>query len=199
VLFSTTNNLQVLTSFSSPKSALGISVNHNATVTGSGIVNYTITISNAANADPTSGTVLVAETRAGVFSMSGSGWSCTGRSCTCSDSLAPGQRYPPITAVLTSIDPTVSFTGAFSNIVTVIGGSSRPANATDLFQLPPLAPVLNIPTGSTDVQLNVTLSWAGQGASSFDVYFGTSSPPPLVATNLGNSRYTPGILSLAPF
>ena len=195
VLFTIPYTLAVLNSFSSPRAALGIAVNHNATVTGSGLVNYTITVSNAANADATSGPVIVAETRAGVFSMSGNGWACAERACTRSDSLAPGGSYPPITAVLSTIDPIVTFTGPFPNVVTVFGGSSRPASATDSFRLPPLAPVLITPNLTADVPLNVTLAWTGPGAAFFDVYFGTSSPPPLVASNFAGTRYTPGPLA----
>ncbi len=195
VIFGSTFTLGVLNSFSFPKAALNIGVTHAAPVLGSGSVTYTITVGNSANADPTSGTVVVAETRSGSFSMSGDGWTCIGQSsCSRSDSLAPGANYPPITATLTNIDPRL-VTGPFANTVTAIGGSSRPVSATDTFQLPPLKPILSIANGATDVPLNSTLNWSGPGAAFFDVYFGTSSPPPLAASNFVGTTYNPGALA----
>ena len=66
---------------------------------------YTITVSNDASAGPTLGTVTVTDTLPDVphtfvpTALSGTGWSCTLATLTCtrSDSLAPGASYPPIT------------------------------------------------------------------------------------------------------
>ena len=60
---------------------------------------------------------------------------------------------------------------------------------------PPAAPVLSIPAnGATGVSVTPTLSWSGAGATSFDVYFGTSSAPPRVAT-VSAAGYQPGQLA----
>jgi subtilisin family serine protease len=61
---------------------------------------------------------------------------------------------------------------------------------------PPAAPVLSAPAnGAADVAPSLTLSWnAASGAISYGVYFGTSSPPPLVTSTTGTS-YTPGVLA----
>jgi len=72
----------------------------------------------------TTGPVSVADVRGGgftgVYSMSGSGWTCTSGTlspCTRSDALAPGASYPPITAI-------VSYTPGLAvlNTGTVSGG-----------------------------------------------------------------------------
>ena len=60
-----------------------------------------------------------------------------------------------------------------------------------------LAPPSNpVPTsGTAGVSLTPTLSWTGStGATSYDVYFGTS-PTPSLATNTTSTSYAPGTLS----
>ncbi|HLJ45113.1 MAG TPA: hypothetical protein VKU01_03855, partial [Bryobacteraceae bacterium] len=92
---------------------------------------YTVTVSNAASAGPASGTVTVTETLpAGLtlVSMSGSGWSCTGTSCTRSDGLAGGASYPPITVV---VNVAANATSPLVNQVSVSGGGSGTASAMD--------------------------------------------------------------------
>ncbi len=61
---------------------------------------------------------------------------------------------------------------------------------------PPAAPVLTSPAnGATAVASPVTLSWqASSGATSYNVYFGTTSTPPL-ATQASATSYNPGALS----
>ncbi|MFH1228241.1 MAG: hypothetical protein V1701_10115 [Planctomycetota bacterium] len=55
------------------------------------------------------------------------------------------------------------------------------------------APVPN--SGANNVLVNAQLSWAAVGdATSYDVYFGTNNPPPLV-TNAAGTTYNPGALS----
>ena len=60
----------------------------------------------------------------------------------------------------------------------------------------PTAPALLSPAnGATGVSAAPTLSWnASTGATSYDVYFGTASAPPLV-TNTAGLTYAPGTLS----
>jgi hypothetical protein len=59
----------------------------------------------------------------------------------------------------------------------------------------PPAPTLLAPAnGASGVSLQPVLSWnASSGATSYDVHFGTSSPPPLAASTTGTS-YVPGPL-----
>ncbi|MCD4655300.1 fibronectin type III domain-containing protein [bacterium] len=63
---------------------------------------------------------------------------------------------------------------------------------------PPFEPVNPIPPdGGTDIDLNANLSWQCNDPNpgdtlTFDVYFGTSSPPPLVNDDITEVTYDPG-------
>ena len=94
---------------------------------------YSLTVSNAASAGPTSGLVTVTETVPSgltLISMSGTGWTCSngGNTCIRVDVLAAGTSYPPITV-------TVNVAGSASspqvNSVSVTGGGSNQANGSD--------------------------------------------------------------------
>ncbi len=45
--------------------------------------------------------------------------------------------------------------------------------------------------GSNGVPLSQSLSWVSAGAQTYDVYFGTTNPPPLVVADLGVAAYGP--------
>jgi PLD-like domain len=62
---------------------------------------------------------------------------------------------------------------------------------------PPAAPTNPSPTtGATGVSTNPTLTWStGAPGTTFNVAFGTSSPPPQVATGLSSPAFAPGSLS----
>jgi|GEM_PF-2292884 len=84
---------------------------------------YTLTAHNIGNA-ASSGTVTVSDTLPAGFTatvLSGTGWSCTlaTRTCTRSDALTAGSLYPAITLTV-SIGSSVS--GTFNNVATVSGG-----------------------------------------------------------------------------
>ena len=72
------------------------------------------------------------------------------------------------------------------------------ANATVQINVigPPSSPILVSPAnGATGVSLTPTLSWnTSSGATSYNVYFGTSPTPPL-ATNTTATSYSPGTLN----
>jgi exo-1,4-beta-D-glucosaminidase len=123
---------------------------------------YTLTVSDAATAGPTTGEVTVADTMPPGLTpveMTGNGWTCSlapatlppttsGRNappntyepqptCVRSDSLAPGSAYPPITlrvAVADNTQPSVT------NVVTATGGGAAQADTgtdpTIIGQLP---------------------------------------------------------------
>lgn len=62
-------------------------------------------------------------------------------------------------------------------------------------QQPPAAPTLPSPADTaTNVSTTVSFTWTGQGATSYDVYFGTAATPPLVGTAL-TASYNPGTLA----
>jgi hypothetical protein len=68
--------------------------------------------------------------------------------------------------------------------------------------LPPYIPSEPIPAdGETDVPIEKLLKWTGGDPNGgdrayYDIYFGTTSPPPLVAENLLQSAYDPGTMEL---
>ncbi len=114
------------------KPSLTITKSHTGDIArGQTNVRYTITVSNGATAGPTSGTVTVTDTiPAGVslLVMSGTGWTCDYNTCTRSDTLVPGASYPTVIALVNvawdAPTPVV-------NHVSVSGGESDPASATD--------------------------------------------------------------------
>jgi hypothetical protein len=61
--------------------------------------------------------------------------------------------------------------------------------------LPEAASNPNPVNGATNIDKNADLSWtAGEGATSYDVYFGTSSPPPLIG-NQTAVTFEPGTMA----
>ena len=104
---------------------------------------YTLTVTNA-GAAPTAGTVTVADTLpAGLIAtaLSGSGWSCTLATLTCtrSDALAAGASYPAITL---TVDVAPDAPAAVTNTAAVSGGgelnvvNSSAADPTTIVALP---------------------------------------------------------------
>jgi uncharacterized repeat protein (TIGR01451 family) len=125
-----------------PLSNVSISVTHAGDfIQGQSGAAYTLTVSNLAGASPTAGFVTVTDViPAGMSltSMVGSGWTCSGNTCSRSNSLPAGASYPPITVTLTvaanAASPQV-------NQATVSGGGSTSSSATDLTAIdPPHAP-----------------------------------------------------------
>jgi hypothetical protein len=66
---------------------------------------------------------------------------------------------------------------------TVAGGTQTPTSPSP-------------PNGSINVSTTPTLTWFSSAAT-FDVYFGTVNPPPLVASNISVRNYSPGTLALS--
>jgi hypothetical protein len=105
---------------------------------------YTITVSDATNAGAASGTVTVVDHLPVIgnphnlvpVSLSGSGWTCTLSTLTCtrSDQLAPGASYPPITF---TVNVPQNITNEFTNTATVSGGGDPNSHtASDPVTLP---------------------------------------------------------------
>ena len=108
---------------------------------------YSVTVSNATGAGPTSGTATVTETvPAGLtlVSMAGTGWTCStgGNTCARSDPLAAGASYPAVT-VTVNVAPNAP--SQVTNLVSVLGGGSA-TNASDLTNI--MAPLPVVPSGS---------------------------------------------------
>ncbi len=159
---------------------------------------YSIVVSNNAGAGPTTGTVTMTETvPAGLtlVSMAGAGWNCSGATCTRGDALAPGSSYP---AVVVTVNVAPDAPSGAMNYVLVVGGGAPAVSSTLAMWIlgPPAQPVLASPAdGAADVLVAPTLTWGSvAGPTSYDVYFGTSSPPPQVLTTT-STTYTPGTLN----
>jgi len=163
---------------------------------------YMVAVSNDAAAAATGGAVTVTETvPAGLtlVSMAGTGWNCTANTCTRSDALNPGSSYPPITV---TVNVAANAPTQVTNQVSAsVGSSTVLASASDVTTITPMvlpaAPVLTSPAnGATGASVTPTLTWAASsGATSYDVYFGTLSAPPLVTNTAATSYSPPGSLS----
>ena len=120
--------------------SLSITKTHtNAFWRGQTNAKYTVTVSNAAASGPTSGTVTVTETVPSgmtLVSMAGTDWTCPtgGTTCTRSDALDGGASYPPITVTVNVASDAPS---ALTNQVSVSGGRSSGANASDATNINP--------------------------------------------------------------
>ena len=179
--------------------ALSVSKTHSGAFTqGQSNAIYTVTVSNAGSA-LTGGIVTVTETApAGLtlVSMAGTGWNCSSGACTRSDALNPGSSYPSIAV---TVNVAADAPSQVTNQVSVSGGGSATAGASDattITAVTPAAPVLSSPAnGATGISVTPSLTWAASGgATSYDVYFGTSSVPSMVTNTTGTS-YATGTLS----
>jgi uncharacterized repeat protein (TIGR01451 family) len=138
--------------------ALRLSVTHADPWTqGQTGATYTITVSDAATAGPSSGVVTVTETlpvNLTLVSMSGTGWTCAANTCTRSDALAAGASYPPIAA---TVNVSATAASPLSNSVSATGGGSAAVTATDTTTVNRV-PVLSIAKSHTG---NFTQGQAG--------------------------------------
>jgi uncharacterized protein (TIGR03437 family) len=125
-------NVANLVNGQSPSALLTIAKSHAGDFTpGQTGATYTLTVSDGASAGATNGTVTVTEnppTGLTVTSMAGSGWSCTTSTCTRSDVLNPGASYSAITV---TVNVASSAPAQVTNQVTVSGGGSMSATASD--------------------------------------------------------------------
>src|SRR5260370_42214688 len=99
-------------------------------------------VANAHGAGTTSGTVTVTDTvPAGLtlVSMSGTGWQCAATTCPRVDPLAGGASYPPI---IVTVNVAENATSPQINTVTLTGGGSASANASDTTTIVPKPPTI---------------------------------------------------------
>ena len=191
----TGNNLIRLLEPTGAHALLAVSTTHSGDFApGQTGVSFSILVSNASAAGATSGTVSVTDTvSAGLVlvSMSGAGWTCSANTCTRSDALSAGSAYPAI-AVTMNVAATTPL--QVVNQVAVTGGNSPAASASQAAVVLPALPqpALTSPAnGVGGVSLLPVLSWSAvSGATSYDVYFGAASPPPLAA-NVPTASYSP--------
>jgi len=92
---------------------------------------YEVSVSNAKGAAPSVGATTVTGSAPKGFALSsiaGPGWTCGSHSCSRSDQLAAGASFPPITE---TFNVAWNAPETVTNIVSVSGGGSKPANASD--------------------------------------------------------------------
>jgi uncharacterized repeat protein (TIGR01451 family) len=129
---------------------------------------YTITVINA-DSGPSSGTVTVTDALPGGLTatgMGGTGWTCTlaTLACTRSDALSTGSSYP--LTVTVSVTGTPS--GSVTNQVSVMGGGSAAASASDLTNILTFSPCdinQDKATNVSDVQLMINGALGMGGAA----------------------------------
>ena len=178
--------------------ALRVAVTHTgAFQPGQTSAAFSITVTNASGAGTSNGAVTVTATLSAnltLGSLSGSGWSCSGTTCSRSDGLAAGASYPAIAVTVT----VASAPAAASIQVAVTGGGSAAASAEDTAAVlgAPSTPSLISPVnGAGAVSLAPELTWESTGATSYKVFFGTTSPPPQVGTTTATSLAPAGPLN----
>jgi hypothetical protein len=150
-------------------------------------------VSNQASAGPTSGTVTVTGTTPvglTLVSMAGSGWGCSGNTCTRADVLNAGASYPFITV---TVNVAASAPSAVTNQVAVTGGTSAAASASNTAMVVTL-PAVSILTGSAAfVKTDTTTqgSWKSMYGSQGANVIGDSAAYPsyVTVTPSANANY----------
>jgi virginiamycin B lyase len=162
-LFNTTNATPAL---------LSITKTHTGNFTqGQTNQTYTVTVSNEGGAQSTTGTVTVTETLPpglSLASMAGTGWNCTANTCSRGESLPGGYSYPPITV---TVNVAANAASPQVNQVSVQGGGSAAASASDSTTIVQLAPALsvtkthtgNFAPGQTNATYSIVVSNTGLG------------------------------------
>ena len=128
---------------------------------------YTLTVSNAASAAATNGTLVTLTdtlpSGLAATAISGNGWSCTLTTLTCSrsDVLAPGSSYPPVTL---TVHVGLFVSSPQINQAGVSGGGSLSASVTDPTVVTAPLSNPNPPIGSA-AQNSLFLSCPSQAAA----------------------------------
>jgi hypothetical protein len=95
----------------------------------------------------------------------------------------------------TSISTPVPAGATTGPVVVTVNGVASNGVAFTIAQAPGTPTPLNPTNGSTGVGTTPTLTWSATGATSYDVRFGASNPPPTVAVNQSVASYAPGTLN----
>jgi uncharacterized repeat protein (TIGR01451 family) len=154
---SSVDQIVILTNPTQPPT-LGIAKTHGTEIFYQGQSGtYTVTVSNQQAAAPSSGLVTVVEMPPSGITIvamagagAGTGWNCSGTSCTRSDVLAGGSAYPAITV---TVNVAANASSPLVNSVMVVGGGSISASASDSTAItaaaPPPPPLLSITKSHT--------------------------------------------------
>ncbi len=159
---------------------------------------YTVTVGSS-GPGTTSGTITVVDTPPiglTVTGMSGSGWTCTvaSRTCTTSAALSAGGTLPPITV---TVDVAANATSPLVNSVNVSGGGALGASANDstiIVATPDLtvakiAQVGPFQQGGT-VTYQITVTNSGNGATTGTITMQDTIPTGLVVTSVAGTNWT---------
>ena len=168
---------------------------------------YTITVINAGGGSSSGTVTLVDSLPSGMTAaaMSGTGWTCTLNTVTCTraDALAAGSSYPPI-----SLTVNVSGAGQVTNTATVSGGGETVTSdnvATDLTNIVNPGVHLGIAVspsqifttqGATGVTLSTVVGNGGSIATSGTVTLTETLPAGVTATNLSGTGWSCTLASL---
>ncbi len=163
---------------------------------------YTIAVSNIGNA-ATNAAVTVIDTLPGAFAataMSGTGWTCTLGTLTCTrgDTLAAGTSYPAIALTVNVAADTTA--ASVVNIATVSGGgesnttNDTASDPTSIAQSPDLtvAPTHsgNFTQGQAGGVFTITVRNAGNGATNAAVTVADTPPDSMTATAMSGTGWT---------
>ena len=179
----------VTANFGAAPAALTISKTHTGNFTqGQSGAAYTITVGNQSLAGPTVGTVTVTDTAPAGMTltlMSGTGWTCTGNTCSRSDSLAGGASYPAIAA---TVNVSATAGSPLVNSASVSGGGSASASSNDSTIITPVTT-----SGVSFIKVDTTTAgnWRGAyGTDGYNVIGNINNVPSYVTvTPSGNSTY----------
>jgi len=125
---------------------LEVSSTHSGIFAAGQTATYSLTVTNATGAAPTSEGVTVTDTLpAGLslVSISGDGWNCSGTVCTNTETLNGGSGLEPISVV---VNVPVGAPPQFTNQVTVSGGGALSTSSSD-------AAFVGVPTPSLEISL----------------------------------------------
>jgi sugar lactone lactonase YvrE len=192
---------------------LAVNMTHGADpLQGGTDLEYSISVSNVPYSGSTNGPLAVkVKLAAGVAveSMAGTGWTCTGDTCTRSDVLAAGSAFPAIT-VQAKLDSSAPV--QFDALATISGGGAvYPPSAFDTTTITPLTPLAargatlspDATTESLDVTLPAGVAWkassdvfwidiigarSGQGNGTLNISVRPNDGPARVGTITINSR-----------
>jgi len=162
---------------------------------------YTITVSNSGTG-PTSGIVTVVDTLPSgltATAISGTGWTCTVATLTCtrSDALAASSNYPAITLTVNVANNAAA--SATNNVAVSGGGETNTANdsasdVTTITQLPDLtitkAHSGNFTQGQTGAAYTITVTNSGSGPTSGTVTVTDTLPTGLTATAISGTGWS---------
>jgi uncharacterized repeat protein (TIGR01451 family) len=166
---------------------------------GDSVDTYTLTVSNGNTAVATSGAVTVTDTLPSGFTataMSGTGWTCTVAtvSCTRSDALAASASYPAVTLTVSVSSADI---GTYTNSVTASGGGGFSAGSgtdvTVVIGVPTIGESFSPTTVAPNVSSTVTFTLGNPSLNSVTlsgVAFSDSLPTGLIVSSPSGAATT---------